>query len=278
MANSIETAKKYVPLLDAVYKMASVTAQLDGDSTLVQEGANAGELIIPTLTMQGLGDYSRNDGYVKGDVTMTNETVKCNFDRGRMFQVDTMDNEETAGIAFGQLAGEFIRTKVAPELDAFRLASYCGKTGISKKQETLSDGAAVVAALRAAVTKMDEDEVPPENRHLFITPTLLGLVQDMDTTKSREVLQNFASINKVPQSRFYTAIEQKDGKASGEEGGGFVKASGASEVNFMVIQAHQAQDYHSGAESRCGCLQVWVSAGGHCGCLRQQAGRCLCQL
>ena len=185
MANSIETAKKYVPLLDAVYKMASVTAQLDGDSTLVQEGANAGELIIPTLTMQGLGDYSRNDGYVKGDVTMTNETVKCNFDRGRMFQVDTMDNEETAGIAFGQLAGEFIRTKVAPELDAFRLASYCGKTGISKKQETLSDGAAVVAALRAAVTKMDEDEVPPENRHLFITPTLLGLVQDdLDAARS----------------------------------------------------------------------------------------------
>lgn len=235
MANSIETAKKYVPLLDAVYKMASVTAQLDGDSTLVQEGANAGELIIPTITMQGLGDYSRNDGYVKGDVTMTNETVKCNFDRGRMFQVDNMDNEETAGIAFGQLAGEFIRTKVAPELDAFRFATYCGTTGISKKQETLSDGAAVVAALRAAVTKMDEDEVPPENRHLFITPTLLGLVQDMDTTKSREVLQNFASINKVPQSRFYTAIEQKDGKASGEKDGGFVKASGASEVNFMVI-------------------------------------------
>ena len=234
MANSIETAKKYVPLLDAVYKMASVTAQLDGDSTLVQEGANAGELIIPTLTMQGLGDYSRNDGYVKGDVTMTNETVKCNFDRGRMFQVDNMDNEETAGIAFGQLAGEFIRTKVAPELDAFRFATYCGKTGISKKQETLSDGASVVAALRAAVTKMDEDEVNPENRHLFITPTLLGMVQDMDTTKSREVLQNFASVNKVPQSRFYTAIDQKSG-ASGETEGGFVKATGASEINFMVI-------------------------------------------
>ena len=84
------------------------------------------------LSMQGLGDYSRNEGYVKGDVTLTNETVKCNFDRGRMFNVDTMDNLETAGIAFGQLAGEFIRTKVAPEEDAFRFAQYAGKTGISK--------------------------------------------------------------------------------------------------------------------------------------------------
>ena len=45
------------------------------------------------LSMQGLGDYSRNDWYVKGDVTMTNETIKCNYDRGRKFYVDALDNE-----------------------------------------------------------------------------------------------------------------------------------------------------------------------------------------
>lgn len=234
MANSIELAKKYVPMLDEVYKLASVTAKLDGAPELVQQGANANELIVPTLDMQGLGDYSRNSGYVSGDVTMTNETVKCNFDRGRMFSVDNMDNAETAGLAFGRLASEFIRTKVAPELDAFRFASYCGKTGITKKSETLSAGADVLAALRAATTAMDEAEVPVEDRHLFITPTLLGMVQDLDTTKSREVLDNFASINKVPQSRFYSAIDQKSG-GSGEEAGGYVKASGASDLNFMVI-------------------------------------------
>ena len=50
--------------------------------------------------------------------------MKCNFDRGRMFTVDNMDNAETAGLAFGRLASEFIRTKVAPEVDAFRFASY----------------------------------------------------------------------------------------------------------------------------------------------------------
>ena len=80
-------------------------------------------MIIPMIDMQGLGDYDRNSGYVNGDVTMTNEIVKCNFDRGRMFTVDNMDNAETAGLAFGRLASEFIRTKVAPEVDAFRFAS-----------------------------------------------------------------------------------------------------------------------------------------------------------
>lgn len=237
MANAITLAKQFVPILDEIYKNASLTSKLDGNPDLVRAGANANELIIPKLTMQGLGDYSRNSGYVDGDVTLTNETVACNFDRGRMFTVDTMDNIETAGIAFGRLAGEFIRTKVVPEEDAFRFATYAGITGISKVAAgaTLADGAAVVAALRAATTKMDEDEVPMEDRHLFITPTLHGLVQDMDTTKSREVLSRFASLTDVPQTRFYTAITQRDGSTTGEEAGGFVKAENAKDINFMIF-------------------------------------------
>lgn len=248
MPNAITLAQRFIPLLDEVYRTASLTAALDGNPDLVTQGANANELIIPILQMVGLADYSRNSGYIGGDVTLTNETVKCNFDRGRMFTVDTMDNLETAGIAFGRLASEFIRTKVVPEEDAFRFSKYASKQGISKVSSgaTLSTGAAVVDALRAAVTKMDEDEVPLTDRRLYITPTLLGLVQDMDTTKSRAVLENFSSITKVPQTRFYTAITQKSGKVvttgegdsattSDETAGGYAKADDGKDINFMVI-------------------------------------------
>lgn len=244
MANTITLAKKFVPLLDETYQSQSLTAVLDGDNALVAQGANAGELIIPRMSMQGLGDYSRSGGYVEGDVTLTNETVTCNFDRGRMFNVDTMDDMETAGVAFGRLAGEFIRTKVVPELDAFRLSSYASATGVSSETGTLEDGAAVIAALRAAVTKMDEDEVALEERYLFITPTLHGLIQDMDTTKSREVMDRFAAVVDVPQTRFYTAIAQKSGKVistgdsttTDETAGGYGKAAAGKDINFMVIQ------------------------------------------
>lgn len=236
MPNAIELATQFVPILDELYAQSSLTANLDGAPELARQGANANELIIPMLEMQGLGEYSRNDGYVNGDVTLTNETVKCNFDRGRKFQVDNMDNLETAGIAFGRLAGEFIRTKVTPEVDAFRFASYAAADGISKVAAgaTLSTGEAVIAALRAAQNKMDEDEVPYENRHLYITPTLHGLVEDMDTTKSKDVLNGFASVTKVPQNRFYTAIDQKSGK-DGEAVGGYAKNADAKDINFMII-------------------------------------------
>ena len=194
--------ESYVPLLDEVYAREVLTSDLDGAPELVQQGANANELIIPMMDMQGLADYSRNSGYVQGDVTLKNETVKCNFDRGRMFWVDSMDDLETAGIAFGRLAAEFIRTKVGPEIDAFRFATYCSKTGIGKKEETLADGAAVVAALRAATTAMDEDEVSEGDRYLYITPTLYGMISDLDTTKSREILTGIMPIRAFSREAF----------------------------------------------------------------------------
>ena len=235
MANNIALAKVYTNLLDEVYQQSALTAVLESDATLARQGANANEIVIPKLSMDGLADYNRNSGYVNGDVELTWETAKFNYERGRAFTVDDMDNEETQNIAFGRLAGEFIRTKVVPELDAFRFATYASTTGAGTATGTLTTGADVIAALRTATSAMDEAEVPMEDRHLFITPTLLGLVEDMDTNKSKEVLARFASITKVPQTRFYSAIELLDGKTGGEEKGGFKKADLGVELNFEII-------------------------------------------
>lgn len=254
MANNITKFKKYVPLLDEVYKQAALTSVLDSDSSLAQEGANANEIIIPKIDMDALGDYDRNSGYTNGDVTLTNETVKFNYERGRMFSVDAMNNEETAGIAYGKLASEFIRTKVAPEGDAFRFATYAGTSGISKvaTPATLSTGADVISALRAGTNKMDEDEVTYERRYLFITPTLKGLIDDLDNTKSKEVLSRFEQVILVPQTRFYTAIDMLDGKSSGETKGGYKRHAKGSEtgdtngadINFMIIQKDAVMQYN----------------------------------
>ena len=235
MANSIALSKIYTNLLDEVYKNSALTAVLESDASLARAGANANEIVIPKLSMSGLADYKRNSGYVNGDVTLNWETVQFNYERGRMFQIDDMDNEETQNVAFGRLAGEFIRTKVVPELDAFRFAKYAAVTGAGTATGTLATGADVIAALRTATSSMDEAEVPMEDRHLFITPTLLGLVEDLDTNKSKEVLSRFATITKVPQTRFYSAIKLNDGTSSGEEAGGYVKASGAVDLNFEII-------------------------------------------
>ncbi len=238
MGNNIALSKNYVPLLDQVYKKAALSTILNTADSMAKAGNKANEIIIPKISMDGLADYSRNSGYTKGDVTLTWETIKFNYDRGRKFEVDYLDNEETAEVAFGMLGAEFQRTKVAPEADAFTFATLAGISGISKVAAgaTLADGTAVLTALIAAVTKMDEDEVPDENRILFITPTNLNTVMALDTTKSREVLAKFSSIVKVPQSRFYTAIELLDGTSENELAGGYKKdATNGKDINFMIV-------------------------------------------
>lgn len=243
MPNSITLAKNYISLLDEVYKNASLTSDLLSDPSTAKQGANANEILIPKLSMSGLADYSRNDGYTKGDVSLEWETVKFNYDRGRLFEVDSQDDEETIKLAFGRLSAEFVRTKVVPEDDAFTFATLAGTAGISKVSTgaTLADGAAVMTAIKAGIDEMDEDEVPQENRLLYITPTNLSSIKAMDTTKSRELLDGFSKIVKVPQSRFYTAIDLYDGKdhtdSSGadETIGGYVKATAGKDINFMII-------------------------------------------
>lgn len=244
MANSITKFKAYIDKLDTVYQQASATSILDADADTVRMGAKAGEFLIPKMSMDGLADYSRSSGYVKGDVTITYETKSCNYDRGRKFSVDAMDNEETAGIAFGKLASEFIRTKVVPEMDAFRFAKYASATGIlSAAEATPTAGTAVLTALQTAVNAQDESEVNVDGKILYITPTLLTLAKNVDTTKSKAILDRFEKIITVPQTRFYTAIDMKDGTSSNETAGGYAGATGGYKINFMIINRDSVIQY-----------------------------------
>ena len=79
------------------------------------------EVKIPKMEMSGLGNYDRDSGFATGNVTVNYETKKMTQDRGRAFQVDAMDVDETnfAAVA-GNVMGEFQRTKVIPEIDAYR--------------------------------------------------------------------------------------------------------------------------------------------------------------
>ena len=236
MANTIALAKNYTSILDEVYCGASVTADLTSDNSMVRAGANANEIIYPQISVTGLGDYSRNSGYTQGSVDLEWKTATFNYDRGTKISVDVMDDEESRDIAFTMAGSELMRTKVAPEADAFTFATLAGISGISKATPaTYADATEFLQALIEAKNKMDEDEVPEEGRILYATPTLMNGVMALDTTKSREILNSFTVKKKVPQSRFYTAIDLLDGKTSGEEAGHYRKSATGKDINFMII-------------------------------------------
>lgn len=235
MANTIALRKAYSTALDEVYKLASITSVLDGPNDLVKEGANANEILIPKMDMDGLANYNKQTGYPAGDVTLEYETKKCDYDRGRMFTVDAMDNIETAGVAFGRLSGEFLRTKVVPELDSWRLARYAQ---LAEKEATgnIPDGKAGIAALRAAKSALKNAEAKTETCYLFISVLLKGLIEDLDTTASKKVLEGFAGTIEVPEGRFFDTVTlQTSGK------GGFTSSGKA--LNFLVVDKQAVIQY-----------------------------------
>lgn len=235
MPNTIALAKNYINYLDEAYRLASVTSDLTSDPTMSKAGANANEIVYPQISVSGLGDYDRNSGYTTGAVDLKWKTATFNYDRGTRISVDVMDNEESRNLAFGMAGATLMREKAAPEADAFAFATLAALDGISKATGTIADASQFLDALLTAWSKMDEDEVPQEQRILYATATLLNSVMALDTTKSREILGKFAVKKAVPQARFYTAIEMLDGKSSGEELGHYKKATSAADINFMII-------------------------------------------
>lgn len=241
MANSIALAGKFLPILDEIYKKASLTARMDAMTKPVEFGA-ANEVKVFKTSLVGLGTYSRATGYPAGDVTGAWETMALSASRGRAFSVDRMDDEETLGQAFGTLAGEFIRTQVVPELDAYRFAKYAGTSNISTvSAAALSTAAAVLAAFDVAMTSLDNDEVPDEGRILYISSALYSLLKGSvsrslanETSADRRVRElDGVEVVVVPQSRFYTAIDLNAGATS--SAGGFAKGGSATDINFMLM-------------------------------------------
>lgn len=243
MGNSIALAQKYLPLLDEIYKAESKSAILD--STNVQF-LNANTIKVFKTSMDGLGNYNRNTGFVAGDVTGTWETMTLLRDRGRTFMIDRMDNEETLDLAFGTLVGEFLRTRVIPEVDAYTFAKLAGWSGIdTATAANVTVGTTDVPALIDEGTRsMGEHEVPKAGRLLFISETAYA---GLRAKVVRTVMNDVRGINReietydempvirVPQSRFYTAITLYDGVTSGQTAGGYVGTSGAYNINFMIV-------------------------------------------
>jgi hypothetical protein len=223
--------------LDEVYKLSSLTAALESPAELARAGANAREILLPKMDLVGLGDYNRSTGYALGDVTLSYQTHTFNFERGRKFSLDAMDNEESQGVLVGRLLGEYVRTKVVPELDAFRFAKFSQEAAAADighfVAANLTNGVATIAAIRGGLTKLDDAEVPPEGRFLFITPTLLGQIEDLKTDESRAVLAGLTVV-KVPQTRFYTNIAQNAGATAGAGGFTFTNNT-SSNINFMLV-------------------------------------------
>lgn len=248
--NSLAYASVFMSDLDKQLVEGSTTGWMEANAGQVQYNGGA-EVKIPKMQMSGLGDYDRDGGFAKGAVTVTYETKKLTQDRGRTFQLDAMDVDETNFAATaGAVMGEFQRTKVIPEIDAYRyskiaeLAQAAGKTkeytaavdtifetlmnDMTTIRDTVGDGCEMVIAMNAKAAGMLDLAKGGTN-------VLESGVFQQGSAELKVKEIDGCPIIRVPSARFQTKYTFLDGVTENEMEGGFATATEAKAINWIIM-------------------------------------------
>lgn len=251
--NTLATATLFQNTLDKKAIQEAVTGWMDANAGQVLYNGGA-EVKIPKMSIQGLGDYDRDNGYQKGGITLEYETRKMTQDRGRMFQLDPVDiNENNFVTTAASAMGEFQRMHVIPEIDAYRLSKIATEAIAAEKAGMVEYGYTPGAENTSAIRKVKEG-INAVREMGYNGPLLIHATPDFIMELELElagkiVVTTFSkggintqvpSVDGVPlistpSNRMYTAIEIQDGKTVGQEAGGYKKGSTAKNINFMVL-------------------------------------------
>lgn len=261
MANSIGLITKYMQeAIDTVLTQEAKTNVLVNGSKFIDLNfKETGYVKVMSLLMDGLSDYYRvnnglgsasngystypsNDGYKVGDTSAKWELFQLEYDRGRQFRVDNMDNEETAGLVIGNLLAEFLRTKVVPEVDAVRFSKMAKKCNVALGNlvsETISANQ-IIGRFNSAFEWLFEHGVPEEEQVIFVSPNVMTLIRNTTELYKRLTQDEYRNsdvtftiekyegrqIIEVPSNRFFTGVVTTDN--------GYMPSANSYVINFMI--------------------------------------------
>ena len=260
MSNVIEKITRYLPkVVDRYFAEESKSQILNvGTKYLDLDFKEVGYVKILSILMDGLSDYYRangsltgerrsnqplKDGYKIGDVKTKWEILQLRYDRGKQFQIDNLDNEETAGAVIGEVLGEFLRLHVVPEKDIVVFSTIASKARTSLGNlivnKTIAENA-IVKDFNTAFAWLADHEVPSDDQVIFVTPKVMNLIRNsteltrylgQTDLKNGNITMTFRTyegrpIVEVPTSRFFTNVELFDG--------GYRPSATSKVINYIV--------------------------------------------
>lgn len=253
--NTLQYAQLFQQWLDEKMVANAVTGWME---------ANAGQVVyiggstiqIPKLNMDGLANYDKDTGYVQGAITLQYEARNFTQDRGRKFQLDRVQSDDTQFMATAfNVMNQFQRTQVIPEIDAYRHAAIASQaitadagTGSNARtltpttstivkefqndvaaiQDIVGEGVPLVATMSIPIANVLNNA---DNINRFLN------VQEFNidgAIKTKVGFINDVPILRSPSTRMYTAITLNDGTTTGQTGGGYAKGSTAKNINWII--------------------------------------------
>ncbi len=244
--NTILNAEKYSDALDQVFVSKSATSFFK-DNALRTKFVGAKTVIIPDIDFAGLVDYDRDTGFARGAFTVANTPYTMEMDRARSIMIDREDMDET-GIAnlAGKVLGEYVRTKVVPECDAyviskiFAYATTENNTTAYTEGEELSQLTTAINAVRKVVGYDEElvafvesdyyaalENSPEISRHITISDFKKG-----EINLKVKSINGVALIPVVPERMKSAYTFVKDGEAAE---GGFTATEASKNIRLIVM-------------------------------------------
>lgn len=250
--NTLEYAKVFQTELDKKIEEQLTSAWMDSNAGQVKY-TGGDEVKIPKISLVGLGDYDKDAGFKQGSVTLSYETMKLTQDRGRTFQLDSQDVDETNFVASaGMVMGEFQRTQVVPEVDAYRYAKIYEKAKTGHSSTYTATAKDIIDKLEADIATVQDKMGDNEPLVICMNRKVHALLNNAEGIQkyinvgdfnngfisTKVKIFNDVPILDVPSARFKTAYTFNAGDTADK--GGFEAASGALEMNWIIIARRAA--------------------------------------
>ena len=249
--NTLQYSQQFQTVLDAQMLAGATSAFMEANAGQVKY--DGGDTVhIPEISMQGLAKYDRDEGFNQGSVTLKFNPYKMTQDRGRTFQLDSMDVNETNFVATaGTVMGEFQRTQVIPEIDSYRYSKIAALATAENKVTTgfTPAVATILEKLEAEITEIQDVVGEDEGLIIIMSTKLRTILNNADKFnrylnvaefKNGSVNTTVKSFNDipilgVPSARMKTAYVFNDGKTASQQAGGFKADTGAKDINWIIM-------------------------------------------
>ena len=110
-------------MMDEIISIEAKTNDMTPNAAILRGTQEANVVELATADIDGLGAYSKKNGYPFGSADLSWKKYTLKHDRSRAFMLDNIDIMQSGGLASaGYMMGEFVRRKVIPEVDATRIA------------------------------------------------------------------------------------------------------------------------------------------------------------
>ena len=184
---SIELVKKFAPATDELFKAESKKSLLTNTD---YDWTGAHSVLVYKISTVEMNDYARNknavnDGSVESisrygklfDLDAQTEEMLLKKDRSFIFNVDKLDENETAGqVEAGKALARQLREVVVPEVDTYTYKVMVEGAGTKAVAKALTKENIYESILEGSEI-MDNAEVPDTERVLLVTPAIYTILK-----------------------------------------------------------------------------------------------------